>query len=182
MFHGIVDIGYELNGRRVVVLTRRNQFMFEGADVIGLMLAGRRPPPAHAYFEFFNSPTPTPVPPSPVPRSGGREYYAGLELVGSPTIDYIRVRIPGLPSVSGSSEDYSSNAVAYTLSTVDAPANGECGLPCSNAAGSQFFGAAIVSAGATKAEDMVFARVYFSPIAMPAGANVFCNWRYVGEA
>lgn len=178
MFKGTATVELVVGGKVVSSQEVDNTFMYEGADITGLVLAGKRAPPAFAYLEFYNGASPGGLPTDPVDRAEGKSYYDGLAADETPDRDYIRVPILFAPATGASSADYVSNVCRFLVTSDGAPSEGKAGLSFGNAAASTVYGAAIVCAGATEAEDLVFARLYPTPVAVPADGAVHIRWNY----
>lgn len=178
MLKGTGVIELVVDGKVLSAQEVDNTFMFAGADVIGLMLAGKRGPPRYAYLEFFNGASPGSLPDEPG-RDEGKSYYDAIAGAESPDRDYVRVPLLFSPALTPTSAEYESNAVNFVITSDLAPEEGKAGLPFGNAAGSSVYGAAIVSEGDTEESDLVFARLYLtSPIAVPAAGAVHIRWKY----
>ncbi len=158
-----------------------NDFLFEGADILGNLVAGRSEYiPNMAYIEFVNA---DPAPAISVSRGDGRSYYAGLETSGPPlNRDYLRVPLLFSPQTEASSDDYTANRVRWVImSSGDA---GVGGLEFSSAAASEVYGFALVAAPDLndRSRDLVFARVYLdTPLPKLATSQIQARWPYLFE-
>lgn len=178
MLKGNAIVEVVVDGKVVASQAIENTFMYGGADVIGLLLAGRRGPLDYAYLEFFNGTSPGGLPDEPN-KDEGKSYYNALAGAEVPDRDYVRVPLLFTPALTATSADYASNAVNYVITSDNAAAEGAAGLSFGNAAGSSVYGAALVSGGDTEAGDIVFARLYLTtPIVVPAAGAVHIRWKY----
>jgi len=169
-FGGPIQIGYVRDGIWTPTQDKdHNLVLYGGSDILGRLAAGD---PSyfinHMYFEFSNA-----VPPAVVPLPGeGQSYYAGL----GGTEDFVRAPISFTPNTSASGIDFVSNVTEFF--GVTAGATGYHGLPFSQAAGSQVYGAALVSTPTSDfVGDVVFARFYFTtPVTVVNGSQIGVDW------
>lgn len=147
----------------------QNMIVYEGSDILGKLLSGATDYVVNtAYFEFDNSGSPPSVTPT---KSGGQSYFSGL----SGTQDFLRTTIDLTPVTSASDSDYTYNKVTFTL--ISTGTSGYHGLTFSAGAGSQVYGAALAASptGAFSG-DLVFARIYFTPISKAANVQIGLTW------
>ena len=161
------------------VVEKRNTILFEGADILALLIAGQSDYNVSAmYIEYENLASPgDPITPPTFDRSGGVAYYNGLG--ASPTIDFLRVPITVSPAFSTSGTDYENNIVTFfgvTEGTVGF--HGKTFSPSSNSA---VFGAALVAAPdlQDQSQDKVYARTYtgIDKVLKQTGFEIGVTWQ-----
>jgi len=155
-----------------------NTVVYEGIDLLGLILGGRDYTINTVYIEFNNggalSVTADPT--------EGRSYYADLESDGNADHGYLRVPIIGSPTLASSdSEKFLTNRVTFNAIT-----SGSTGLrgasDFSFSAASTVFGIALVAApdADDPASDLVFSRSYdFTSKVKLANEEVALQWSHV---
>ena len=165
----IVDVR---TGRELRAHFAKNATTYEGADILGRVLAGQgQYVPNMLYFEFDNSGSP----PSKTADREGRAYYAALE--GSALRDYLRVPMELDPSLSASTGDFQTNIVTFRCQ--ESTSIGVGGKVFSAAALSSVYGLALVSAVAAndRTQDLVYARTYdFPPEEKDDNHQIHVTW------
>jgi hypothetical protein len=161
----------------------RNTVMYDWATIIAQLLRGSpdgKPYNIGAmYFEFEND-AGNDVDPPAYDRSGGVEYYLGLN--SHPTVDYLR--IPITSSSLTTTDDLlfpAGNEVTFTAQTEGVV--GVHGKAFTSAAQSRIFGGALVSTPDfdDPTQDLVFSRVYFGSAAAQlqklASSQIGLKWQ-----
>lgn len=173
-------------GRVTEILKQKNLILFDAADVMASLLAGKSGfSPSHMYFHYENT-NGAPVAAPAITRSAGRTFFEGLS--GADNIDWLRVPIittPKLSKVPDNSADYANNAIVFNASSgASETLAGES--PAQNyfaAAGadgpSKVISVALVSAPTPSNNklDKVFSRVNLTaPLSMQPGHHLTFYW------
>lgn len=159
---GIVDV-FDIapDGQRLHLLQQRNLYVYNGADIVAAILAGR---PGYTistmYLEFENVASPgDPIVPPAYDRTSTVSYYSNLT---SPR-DFLRVPMIIQPTiVSSDLSKYEGNQV--TFFGISSGVVGENGLPFTNVSNSTVFGGALCASPTpdTQANDKLFSRTYWA--------------------
>ena len=165
----VVDIH---TGKVIRMQRCRNTTCYEGADILGRIMAGQTNYiPSVMYFEFENGGS---FPAKTADREG-RSYYAAVE--ASATRDYLRVPIVRTPDLSAQNASFATNVVTwYCQNSVTL---GQGGKVFSEAALSTVYGLALVAAPDPddRTEDLVYAKSYdFTAEAKDANHQLSATW------
>jgi len=162
----------------------RNTVVYEGMDLLALMIAGLAPEGLNAmYLEFEDdNAVPTAISQPVINLDAGRSYYAALEVDALVTKrDYLRVSLAAAPTLDTTdATKYVQNRVLFIASSLGQTA-GEGGLPFSVARLSTVYGMALVNApdANDRTQDSVFARTYdFTPKVYATNEQVQLWWRH----
>lgn len=169
---GPVEVGYcqEDSGLWVPeVVMPHNLTMLAAGDILAKLLGGEDYQISHMYFEFTNGAVPVVTP----TVDAGVSYYTGLDGVNK---DYIRTALSAGADYSASSVSYNFNIARFF--GITAGTAGEQGLAFSQSSSSKVYGAALVTSPTGDiADDIVFARIYFSTAVNKLdGSSVGVRW------
>jgi len=164
--------------------TGTNTVVYDGMDLLALMIAGLAPEGLNVMYLEFEDDNPNPgtiVKPS-IALTSGREYYAGLEVDALVTKrDYLRVSLAVAPALDSTDETkYENNRVLFMASSLG-QVEGVGGLPFNVARLSTVYGVALCHAPAPndRTQDVVFSRSYnFTPKVLGANEQIWMRWRH----
>lgn len=168
------------------ILRKKNLILFEGADIMAGLLAGRNGfAVSHMYFQYRNT-ADTFVVDNPITRGSGRTSFDAI--VGDdPPEDWLRVPIittPQLTKIPDDSADYDANAAWFcATSAASATLVGESpthnAFTSSGPTPSKVFSVALVAApaAADSKQDRVLSRVNLDdPVELPPGKHIVFFW------
>ena len=173
-FGGPISIGYVddiTKEWRPLQSKDHNLILYGAADILAKLAMGNLDYVISAmYFEFTNGVVPTIT---NTDRSINVDYYTGLADPKS----YIRSAIDSTPALSSSDDElFTANITTYFAAT--AGTTGENSVAFNQGAGSSVYGGALVATPTSdKADDIVFARFYFStPVTKVNGSQIGIKW------
>jgi hypothetical protein len=188
---GHIAVGYThpKTGRTEIVHEQKNLILFEGADIMSLLLKGD---PAYKinymYFQYQNI-SGSVTAPTALTRADGRSAFDGITGAAPNPYDWIRFPIltDGLiGSYPSGTTDYSGNTVTFTgTSAASSTQTGESqnanyfGAPGGPDPASKVYAAALVAApvAGDSTQDKIFSRVILdTPFTMVSGVHMSLFW------
>jgi hypothetical protein len=173
---GHIQLFIEKGGQRTIVHEQKNLILFEGADIMSLLLSGdSRHKIAGVYFEYKNG-TPSPT---TITRSMGRTSFNSI--TGVDGVDWLRIPIISTPLTFSSAADYAANIVTFSAtSAVSETMAGESATHNAFTPGtSQVYSLALVSMPDKNNSqlDKVFARTNLAAaLTVPTGFHLGAHW------
>ena len=158
-------------------LRQSNLVLYSWAKIVAELLRGNEYPLNYVYIEFENNGGAAVTAPA-YDRSGGREYYDGLDV--DATRDYLRVPLTAT-ALTSSDEELFPDGNLLTVYAQTAGTAGVHGKAFSDGVSSRVFGGAVVSApvASDPTQDVIFSRFYFvsaSQLIKQAGSQITMNW------